>query len=79
LNFWSRQTGLGESASGTGIIFTDADNMIPDVVWASKERLVAVLCLPVMNSPHPCFPVLLVLWRGCLIDKKIGWEETHPT
>ena len=43
LNFWSRQTGLGESVSGAGIIFTDADNVIPDVVWASKERLAAVL------------------------------------
>lgn len=43
MNLWSRQTGLGEVASGAGIIFTDADNVIPDVVWASNERLAALL------------------------------------
>ncbi|MEC4813789.1 MAG: hypothetical protein SAK29_11045 [Scytonema sp. PMC 1069.18] len=26
-----------------GIIFTDADNVIPDVVWVSKERLCVLL------------------------------------
>ncbi|HAX86793.1 MAG TPA: hypothetical protein DCY91_11160 [Cyanobacteria bacterium UBA11370] len=43
LNLWSRQTGLGKAASGAGIIFTDADNVIPDVVWASNERLAVLL------------------------------------
>lgn len=43
LNLWSRQTGLGEVASGAGIVFTDADNVIPDLVWASNERLAALL------------------------------------
>lgn len=43
LNLWSRQTGLGEVASGAGIIFTDTDNVIPDVIWASNERLAALL------------------------------------
>ncbi|MGL4618236.1 Uma2 family endonuclease [Chroococcidiopsis sp.] len=43
LNLWSRQTGLGEVAIAPGVIFTDADNVIPDVVWSSKERLAALL------------------------------------
>jgi len=43
LNLWSRQTGLGGAASGAGIIFTDADNVIPDVVWVSNERLAGLL------------------------------------
>jgi Uma2 family endonuclease len=43
LNLWSRQTGLGEAVTSAGIIFTDADNVIPDVVWISKERLASVL------------------------------------
>ncbi len=43
LDAWSRQTGLGRSAINPGIIFTDADNVIPDVVWASTARLALLL------------------------------------
>jgi Uma2 family endonuclease len=43
LNAWSYQTNLGEAVTSAGIIFTDADNVIPDVVWISKERLASVL------------------------------------
>jgi len=43
LNHWSQQTGVGEAVSNPGVIFTDADNVIPDVVWISKERLAALL------------------------------------
>ncbi|MGI8500957.1 MAG: Uma2 family endonuclease [Hassallia sp.] len=43
LNLWSRQTGLGEAVTSAGVIFTDADNVIPDVVWISNERLASVL------------------------------------
>lgn len=39
LENWSNQTGLGEPAINPGIVFSDADNVIPDVVWASYERL----------------------------------------
>lgn len=39
LDTWSQNTGLGEAAINPGIIFTDEDNVIPDVVWASRERL----------------------------------------
>jgi Uma2 family endonuclease len=43
LKIWSRSTGLGRAAINPGIIFTEADNVIPDVVWASNERLAILL------------------------------------
>ena len=43
LDSWSQKTGLGETVQAPGIIFSDADNVIPDVVWASKERLPLLL------------------------------------
>lgn len=43
LNTWLRSSGLGRAAINPGIIFTDADNVIPDVVWVSNERLAVLL------------------------------------
>ncbi|NJN90941.1 MAG: Uma2 family endonuclease [Leptolyngbyaceae cyanobacterium RM2_2_4] len=43
LNRWSDETGLGEATTTPGIIFSDADNVIPDVVWVSTERLAMLL------------------------------------
>ncbi|MFB2893320.1 Uma2 family endonuclease [Aerosakkonemataceae cyanobacterium BLCC-F50] len=43
LRNWILETGLGRVAIAPGIIFSDADNVIPDVVWASNERLAALL------------------------------------
>lgn len=43
LNTWSRETSLGQTAIAPGIIFTDADNVIPDVVWVSNKRLEILL------------------------------------
>jgi len=43
LESWSETTGLGETVPAPGIIFSDADNVIPDVVWASRERLAVLL------------------------------------
>jgi Uma2 family endonuclease len=43
LRDWSYATGLGETVSAPGIIFTDADNVIPDLVWISQERLATAL------------------------------------
>lgn len=39
LGNWSNTSGLGEVVTTPGIIFSDADNVIPDLVWASKETL----------------------------------------
>lgn len=39
LAIWSRQTKLGQSYEAPGLVFTEADAVIPDVVWASNERL----------------------------------------
>ncbi|PHM07884.1 Uma2 family endonuclease [Nostoc sp. 'Peltigera malacea cyanobiont' DB3992] len=43
LEIWSRSSKLGEPITTPGIIFTDADNVIPDVVWISHERLAQLL------------------------------------
>ncbi|MEL7331366.1 MAG: Uma2 family endonuclease [Cyanobacteria bacterium J06560_2] len=42
LNVWSKRSGLGEPILAPGIILSDADNVIPDAVWVSKERLAAI-------------------------------------
>lgn len=43
LDTWSQMTGLGEAVPSPGVIFTEADNVIPDVVWVSRERLASSL------------------------------------
>ena len=43
LNIWSDQSDLGQAAISPGIIFSESDNVIPDVVWASHERLERLL------------------------------------
>ncbi len=43
LDAWSQETGLGEAVQAPGIIFADEDNVIPDVVWASKQSLHSLL------------------------------------
>lgn len=43
LNIWSRSSSMGEARSTPGIIFSDVDNVVPDVVWISKEKLATLL------------------------------------
>lgn len=43
LKSWSRLTGLGVIATTPGIIFTDSDNVIPDLVWLRQGRLGDIL------------------------------------
>ncbi len=43
LGIWSSQRKLGEVVTTPGIIFTDDDNVIPDLVWISNERLARIL------------------------------------
>ncbi len=42
LNLWSETSGLGEAIPSPGLVFSDADSVIPDVVWLSRERLAAI-------------------------------------
>jgi len=39
LENWSEETGLGNAFQTPGVIFTEIDAVIPDVVWASKARI----------------------------------------
>ncbi len=41
LDTWSEASQLGETVATPGVIFDDADNVIPDVIWISHERLAA--------------------------------------
>jgi Uma2 family endonuclease len=43
LLIWSEETGLGKPLITPGIIFSDADNVIPDLVWVSHERLAEIV------------------------------------
>jgi Uma2 family endonuclease len=43
LDDWSQSSGLGCASVAPGIIFSDADNVIPDVVWASRDLLATIL------------------------------------
>jgi Uma2 family endonuclease len=42
LDVWSESTGLGETIIAPGIIFSEEDSVIPDVIWVSKERLAQI-------------------------------------
>lgn len=43
LGNWNRTRDMGQVVPAPGVIFTDADDVVPDVVWASKERLAVIL------------------------------------
>jgi Uma2 family endonuclease len=43
LGFWSSGSKLGEVVTTPGLVFTDDDNVIPDLVWISTDRLARVL------------------------------------
>ena len=43
LRQWSKQTGLGQASFTPGIIYSESDNVIPDVVWISRDRLSTLL------------------------------------
>jgi len=43
LESWSVQSGLGEAAVNPGLVFSEIDSVIPDVVWASHQRLETML------------------------------------
>ena len=43
LDAWSMQTGLGEAIVGPGLIFGEHDDVAPDIIWISQERLVTAL------------------------------------
>jgi Uma2 family endonuclease len=42
LDAWSVQSGLGEAILAPGLVLSEADNVIPDAVWVSKERLALI-------------------------------------
>ncbi len=43
LDAWSESSGLGQAIIVPGVLFSETDNVMPDVVWASNERLALLL------------------------------------
>ena len=43
LTVWSNESGLGEAAINPGLVFSETDSVVPDVVWATHERLATML------------------------------------
>ena len=43
LDVWSIATKSGEASMGAGVVFGDNDDVIPDVVWVSKEKYEALI------------------------------------
>src|ERR671936_2023512 len=43
LGVWSNQTNVGVTLPAPGVIFADDDDVAPDVVWISHERLATAL------------------------------------
>jgi Uma2 family endonuclease len=43
LGTWSSDNRSGEVVTTPGLIFTDDDNVIPDLVWISRDRLARIL------------------------------------
>ena len=39
LQGWSEESGLGVAIPAPGLVFTEADNVIPDLIWISVARL----------------------------------------
>ena len=42
LDQWAVSSGLGEASIMPGLIFSDADNVSPDVVWGSHDRIAQI-------------------------------------
>ena len=60
LQAWSEINDLGYAAVGVGVIFGDNDDVIPDVVWVSKEKYEALIDKSghLMGAPEIAIEVL---------------------
>lgn len=43
LDQWSVETGLGQASIMPGLIFSDSDNVSPDVTWTSQQRYAQIV------------------------------------
>jgi Uma2 family endonuclease len=74
LRDWSLETGLGEAVTAPGLIFTDADNVIPDVVWISKTRLAVALDEAGHLTIAPELAIEALWFQGCtrILDSQLA-------
>jgi Uma2 family endonuclease len=71
LKLWSDESGLGQAAINPGIVFSESDHVIPDVVWASHERLERLLDEAGHLTAAPEL-IVEVLSPGKMNDNAIG-------
>ncbi len=73
LDNWCQDQDLGRAALNPGIIFTDEDNVIPDVVWASHERLARLMDAAehLTGAPEPVVEVLSTGEKNEQRDKQL--------
>ncbi len=43
LDDWSEQAGIGQASINPGVLFDNADDVVPDVAWISNERLAILM------------------------------------
>jgi len=43
LDEWSQQSKLGHASIAPGVLFSESDNVIPDVIWISNQRLAVLV------------------------------------
>ncbi|MBP0013418.1 MAG: Uma2 family endonuclease [Roseofilum sp. SBFL] len=43
LKTWSKRTGLGYAVMGAGVLFSEGDDVIPDVIWMQKETYTSLV------------------------------------
>jgi Uma2 family endonuclease len=43
LRNWNGQTGLGIVLAGLGLVLSETDSVIPDLIWGNRERIAAAL------------------------------------
>jgi Uma2 family endonuclease len=72
LQEWNDTTGLGIANGAPGVIFAEDDDVAPDVVWASNERLAQILGEDgkLHASPELVVEVMSPGWSNQLRDRQ---------
>ena len=73
LNIWSKQAGRGVANIAPGLIFDNYNDVVPDVIWISRERLATALHSDGMlhSAPELAIEVLLPGHKNEYRDREI--------
>ncbi|MBO0721459.1 MAG: Uma2 family endonuclease [Blastocatellia bacterium] len=72
LQTWSEETGLGAANPAPGLIFAEDDDVAPDLVWVSNQRLALILGEDgkLHDAPELTVEVLSPGWENQRRDKE---------